>query len=201
MGFGGKASSTLVRRINSGWDNGPMERIFIFAENSGSEDGLVELDSVVRATDVQELMQLQDLIINELRSRNHEAFSVPDSLSLQQATQWVNRHAHPGDIALELCVDASSNARRNGTTVFYVTHNHDRKHHAELLLLSLLRRVPQLTSWGAKPDTTAELGNLEFCRQVNVPSLVIEIDALADTDDRASIQNQQQTIAAGIAED
>jgi len=177
-----------------------MGRIFIFAGNGGQEDGLIELDSVVRATDVQELVQLQDLVINELRSRGHEVFSVPDSLSLQQGIQWINRHAHPGDIALEICVDAASKAPGSGTTVFYVTHNHDRKHHAELLLLSLLRRVPQLTNCGTKPDIAAELGNLEFCRQVSIPSLVMEIDALADTDDRALIQNQQRTISAGIAE-
>lgn len=178
-----------------------MGRIIISAAHGGIENGSRDPGAVVDGvTEAQEMILLRDLIVQILRSRNYEALAVPDDLGFQQTLDWVNSRAAIGDIALEIHANAFSDTTTRGIAVFYLANNEERKSQAELLLQTYIRRVPQMPSRGAKPDTQTGLGNLAFCRQVVIPSLLMEVGLLTNADDRRIIQNQRQDVALGIAE-
>ncbi|MGA7933792.1 MAG: N-acetylmuramoyl-L-alanine amidase [Kovacikia sp.] len=176
-----------------------MGRIFISVGHRGraeSGDDWATLGG--ETTESQEMTLLRDLIVSEFRSRQQEVLAVPNDLSLAQAIVWINSRAQMGDIALEIHTDAFSNPLVQGTSVFYIANNSQRKQHAEMLLLGLLRRVPQLINRGAKPDTTSETGSLPFCRRLILPSLRMEIGFLTSSEDRFLIQNRQRDMTVGI---
>lgn len=178
-----------------------MGRIFLSAGHGGQEDDMTDPGAVVAGTtEAQEMIQLRNLIVPEMRSRGFEVFSVPDDLGLRQTIDWINARARSGDIALEIHADAFSNAAVRGSSVFYIANNSQRKQNAEALLLSLLKRVPQLVNRGVKPDTATGVGSLAFCRQVVPPSLLLEIGFLTNADDRVLIQTRRRDIALGIAD-
>ena len=142
----------------------------------------------------------RDLILTELRSRSFEVLSVPDDLSLNDTIAWINSRDRPGDVALEIHADAFPTTTVRGASVFHIANNDSRRKDAEVLLLALLRRVPQLPNRGAKPDTATGVGSLGFCRQVVPPSLLMEVGFLSNPDDRFLLQNRRRDIALGIAD-
>jgi len=176
-------------------------RIFISAGHGGQEGAGVDPGIIAGGTtEAREMILTRDLVVTELRSRGFEVLSVPDDLSLTQTLGWINARARNTDIALEIHADGSSNPTVRGATVFHIANNETRKSHAELMLLALLRRVPQMPSRGAKPDTNSGLGQLIFCRQLTSPSLQINLGFLTSPDDRTIIQNQRRDIALGLAD-
>ncbi|MGI0488773.1 N-acetylmuramoyl-L-alanine amidase family protein, partial [Pantanalinema rosaneae CENA516] len=178
-----------------------MGRIFISAGHGGQEDGKVDPGAVVAGTtEAREMILTRDLIMAELQSRQMDVWSVPDDLSLEQTIAWINARARSGDVALEIHADASTTTSVRGSSVFYIAQNEERRKHAELLLIAVLRRVPQLPNRGTKPDTSTGTGSLAFCRQLIPASLLMEIGFLTNADDRALIQNRRKEIATGIAD-
>ena len=170
-----------------------MGRIFINA-------GISELDKiagVIKAA--QQLILLRDQIVAELRSRGCQVFSVPEDLSQGESIQWINQRALFGDIAISLYLDLSHPNQR-GAAVFYISKNADRKKQAEFLLMLMLRRLPSISSLGSKPDTFSELGSLDFCRQVVIPSLVIKIGSWNNPEDQNLILEKGREIALGISD-
>lgn len=168
-----------------------MGRIFLWADYGEQTD----ISYVGKVLEIQHLILLRDRIVAELRSRGCEVFSVPDDLGLAASIQWINRRSLPGDIALAL----HSNSQQPKTSIFYLAGNIERKKHAELILLLLVRRLPQLVSQGSKPDTVTEMGNLAFCRQAVVPSLVMNIGSFIDRD-RNLLNDFSVSMAAGLAD-
>lgn len=178
-----------------------MGRIFISAGHGGIEQGGRDLGSVVgNVTEAQEMIQLRDLVVPELRSRGFEVLSVPDDLSTTQTIGWINARIRSGDVALEIHADAFSNPDVRGASAFYIANNTERKNHSELLLLALVRRVPQLPNRGAKPDTATGLGRIAFCRDTRLPSILLEVGFISNPNDRYLIQNRRRDIALGIAD-
>ncbi|HEY9635503.1 MAG TPA: N-acetylmuramoyl-L-alanine amidase [Coleofasciculaceae cyanobacterium] len=178
-----------------------MGRIFISAGHGGIEQGGRDPGSVVGGTtEAQEMILLRDQIVPELRSRGFEVLSVPDDLSLTQTIGWINSRGRSGDVALEIHADAYSNPNIRGSAVFYIANNTDRKNHADLMLLALVRRLPQLPNQGAKPDTSTGIGRISFCRDTTIPSLLMEVGFLSNPDDRFLIQNRRRDMALGVAD-
>ncbi|GAB4187362.1 MAG: hypothetical protein Fur006_27140 [Coleofasciculaceae cyanobacterium] len=178
-----------------------MGRIFFSAGHGGMEQGGRDLGSIVgNTTEAQEMILLRDLVVPELRSRGFEVFSVPDDLSSLQTIQWINVRSRPGDVALEIHSSAFSNPDVRGATAFYIANNTERKNHAELLLLALVRRLPQLPNRGAKPDTSTGIGRIAFCRDTTLPSILLEVGFLSNPDDRNLLQNRRRDMALGIAD-
>ncbi len=178
-----------------------MGRIFLSAGHGGLENGVRDPGAIAGGTtEAREMIQLRDLVVAELRSRNLEVLSVPDELSEQQTLDWINSRATSGDVALELHANASANPSLRGAGVFYIANNDQRRTHAELLLLALLRRVPQLPTRGAKADTASGLGKLPFIRNLYIPSLLMEVGLLTNPEDRSLIQNRRRDMALGISD-
>jgi hypothetical protein len=178
-----------------------MGRIFISAGHGGRENGAYDPGSIVAGTtEAREMILTRDLILTEVRSRQFEVLSVPDDLSTTTSIDWIRARARPTDIALEIHAEAFPNPSVRGSSIYYIANNDQRKQHAELLLLSLLRRVPQLPNRGAKPDTAMGIGSLAFCRLLTCPSLYLEIGFLSNPDDRFIIQNRRRDVATGIAD-
>lgn len=178
-----------------------MGRIFISAGHGGLEQGGRDLGVIAGGTtEAQEMILLRDLVVPELRSRGFEVLSVPDDLSASGTIQWINVRSRPRDVALELHTGGASNPSVRGATVFYIANNTERKNHAELMLLALVRRLPQLPNRGARPDTATGIGHLAFCRDTILPSLLMEVGYLTNPDDRFLLQNRRRDMALGIAD-
>jgi hypothetical protein len=178
-----------------------MGRIFISAAHGGKEATRIDPGSIAGGTtEAREMILLRDLIVTELRSRSVEVLAVPDDLSAGQTINWINSRARDRDVALEIHADAASNPSVRGASVFYIASNDERRSNAELLLVGLLRRVPQLPNRGVKPDTDSGLGSLAFCRQTAIASMIMQVGFLSSPDDRALLQNRRRDFALGIAD-
>ncbi|ESA37192.1 cell wall hydrolase autolysin [Leptolyngbya sp. Heron Island J] len=178
-----------------------MAQIFISAGHGGFENGITDTGAKVDGiTEAQEMISIRDLIVPELRSRGLKVLSVPDDLSLQDSISWINARNRNGDIALEIHLGAFQNTNVRGATAYYIASNEARKAHADLMLLALLRRVPQLPSLGGKPDTAAGMGRLAFCRQVAPPSILMELGYLTNDRDRSLLLSRRRDFALGLAD-
>ncbi len=178
-----------------------MGRIFISAAHGGKEAGRTDPGSIAGGTnEAKEMILLRDLIVTELRARNFEVLAVPDDLSAQQTIAWINSRARQKDVALEIHADAASSPSVRGASIFYIASNDERRSNAELLLVGLLRRVPQLPNRGVKPDSASGLGRLAFCRQTAIGSLLMQVGFLTSPDDRALLQTRRRDFALGIAD-
>lgn len=178
-----------------------MAQIFISAAHGGYENGVIDPGSVVgTVTEAAEMIRIRDLIVPELRSRGATVLAVPDDLSAAQTIAWINARCTQGDIALEIQAGAFTDPAVRGALTYHIANNEARRTHAELMMLALLRRVPQLPSRGVKPDTASGLGSLTFIRNLFCPSLVMEVGFLTNPDDLALIQNRRRDMALGIAD-
>ncbi|WP_193196185.1 N-acetylmuramoyl-L-alanine amidase [Nostoc sp. MG11] len=178
-----------------------MGRIFISAAHGGKEAGGIDPGAIAGdTTEAREMILLRDLIVTELRARSFEVLAVPDDLSAAQTITWINSRGRRGDVALEIESDAASSPSVRGASVFYIANNNERKSNAELLLMGLLRRVPQLPNRGVKPDTDSGLGSLAFCRRTTLPSLSMQVGFLSSPEDRALLQTRRRDFALGISD-
>jgi len=178
-----------------------MGRIFLSAGHGGFENGVTDPGAIAGGTtEAKEMIQLRDLMVLELRSRSFEVLLVPDDLSESQSAFWINSRARPGDVAFEMHLGAFTNPSLRGATCYYIANNDQREKQAEFLLLSMLRRVPQLPSRGAQPDTASGLGRLSFCRDIIPASLFMEVAYLTNPSDRQLLQTKRRDFAIGLAE-
>jgi len=178
-----------------------MGRIFLSAGRGGFENGTKDPRTSAGGTaPARETIEIRDLVAAQLRSRALPVLAVPDDLTSVQSIDWIDGRARSGDVALEIQAGAASNSSVRGAGVFYIAANYQRQADAEMLIVSLLRRFPQLPNSGAKPDTESDLGRLIFCRWVRVPSMLIEIGFLTNPDDRTLIQTRRRDIVLGIAD-
>lgn len=178
-----------------------MGRIFVSA---GSEEfagvHLGAGTALAAGSELPELMTLRDGVVAELRSRGLAVVTVPDDLAMPQVIQWINGRDRSGDVAVNLHIATHINPAFRGTSVYYIANNAERKQQAELLLLALTRRLPELSIRGALPDTQAVLGRLPYCRQVLPASLYVELGFMTNGGDRALLQNHQRAIGVGLAD-
>ncbi len=177
-----------------------MAQIFISAGHGGIENGRPDTGGRAGSTtEAQEMIALRDLIVPELRSRGYDVLSVPDDLSMAQSIDWINARARPGAVALEIHAEVFGNTATRGATVYYIANNRDRRDQAELILLNLLKEVPELPSRGVSPDTAAGTGRLAFVRQTLPPALLAEIAYLTNPKDFALLTQRRRNFAVGLA--
>ena len=175
-------------------------QIFLSAGHGGLENGVKDVGAQVGGTtEAQEMIALRDLIVPELRSRGYNVLSVPDDLSLAQTIGWINARAQPGAVALEIHAEEFGNSAARGATVYYIYNNRDRRDQAELILLNLLKEVPELPTRGVRPDTATGTGRLAFCRLTVPPALHAEIAYLTNAQDLALLTERRRSFALGLA--
>ncbi|WP_414527497.1 N-acetylmuramoyl-L-alanine amidase [Nodularia chucula] len=178
-----------------------MGRIFISAAHGGKEGAGIDPGSIAGGTtEAQEMILLRDLIVTELRGRSFDVLAVPDDLSAAETIAWINARGSRLDVALEIHADTASSPSVRGAAVYYIANNLERKNNGELVLMGLLRRVTQLPNRGVRPDTESGLGSLAFCRQITIPSLLMQVGFLSSPEDRFLLQNRRRDFALGIAD-
>ncbi|MEM9090757.1 MAG: N-acetylmuramoyl-L-alanine amidase [Cyanobacteria bacterium P01_F01_bin.53] len=178
-----------------------MVQIFISAGHGGIENGVRDTGARVSGTtEAQEMIALRDAVVPELRSRGYDVLSVPDDLSMTQSIDWINARSQPGAVALEIHAAEFGNQATRGATVYYIFNNRDRRDQAELILLNLLKQVPELPSRGVRPDTAAGTGRLAFCRETVPPALLTEIAYLTNPSDFALLTQRRRSFALGLAD-
>lgn len=173
-----------------------MGRIFVAVAHGGIESDQSILDG---GGAVREVLLLRELVVQYLRANQYEAAAVPEELTADQTIAWINRHAQPDDVALQVCVSSTAPTER-GTGLFCIAANDQRRAQADQILQTVLRRAPQLQSQGVKPDTLCGLGSSTFCRQLQIPALILIAGYVTNAEDREILQTQRQEIALGIAE-
>lgn len=173
-----------------------MVRIFLSAGHGAGDPGA----EAGGTTENEEMTETRDTVVKELRSRGLDVLWIPDTLDLKQTIYWINDHSSRGDVALEIHADAFDNTNVQGASIYYIESNEQRTADAELVLQCLLKAVPGLPSRGAKPDTATGVGSLGFCRQVDIPSMLMELGFLTNASDRSLLQNKRQDFARGIAD-
>jgi hypothetical protein len=171
-----------------------MGRVFV-ATGFGGDTGLLDGGMAL-----QTISTLCDWTVQYLRANGYEAAAVPQELTSSQVIAWINQQAQVDDVALQLCVNRSANPALRGTGLLHIAANQQRRTQADQLLQTLLRRAPQLTSQGVKPDTTAPLGQASFCRQLSIPALILTLGYTTNPEDRQILQSQTQEVALGVAE-
>jgi N-acetylmuramoyl-L-alanine amidase len=178
-----------------------MGKIFISAGHSGFEGSFRDRSEMSGETiETAELVATRDLVIAELRSRGMMIATPSDDLTLDEAINWINTRATSQDVALSLQIAITNAAELRGTTAYYITHNALRKRQAEILTNALTKRVPEIISRGAKADTIASVGSLSFCRQISIPSILLELVFLNNSQDRLLMQTRRRDYAIGIAD-
>ncbi|WP_157951153.1 N-acetylmuramoyl-L-alanine amidase [Cyanothece sp. BG0011] len=179
-----------------------MSRIFISAGHSLGDPGA---STAIGTTESQEMIKTRQLIIDELKAQGYQEnidfFSVPDTYSLKQTIKWINQRAKQGDVALEIHGNAC-NGQAKGTECFYIVGNNERKNNAKLILDELCKVVPKLRrhggDQGAKPDTDCYHGSLGFCRQISIPSLLLELCFVDNSSDMELLRDNRKAFAQGI---
>jgi hypothetical protein len=175
-----------------------MGKIFISAGHFTGDSGA---SSILGTTEAQEMIMTRDLIVQELESRGLEFVSVPDTINLAPTISWINSRAVRGDVALEIHGNSVNNIpSANGTEAFFVNGNGQRKLDAEKLLAALITKVPGLRNRGAKPDNTSQHPRLAFCRDVSIPSVLMELCFLTNSNDMNLLTTQRQKFAEGIVD-
>jgi N-acetylmuramoyl-L-alanine amidase len=178
-----------------------MGKIFISAGHGGFEGSFRELSEMTGgAMETAELAATRDLVIAELRSRGISISIPSDDLNLSEAIAWINARATPQDVALSLQIDIANTSELRGTTAYYITNNALRKRQAEILTSALTKRVPEIINRGAKADTIASIGSLSFCRQISVPSILLELVFSNNSQDKLLMQTRRRDYAIGIAD-
>jgi CheY-like chemotaxis protein len=178
-----------------------MGRIFISAAHGGKEAGGFDPGAVVGGTTEADEMKLtRDLLVKVLKERGYPVLTVPDGLSALQSIDWINSRAVGTDVALEIHANAFTNPVVRGTSVFYIANNQQRRLQGMLLVQAMQRRVPELPSRGVRSDSVTGLGKLAFCRQVSPASLLMEVIALTNLNDRELLQTRRQQIVEGLAD-
>jgi V8-like Glu-specific endopeptidase len=110
-----------------------------------------------------------------------------------------SRAYRPGDVALQLVtekydseelqlklrqlkrrslIEQESDPLPRGMLVYHVSDNRERRSHAELILDRLSEGIPTLRSRGALSDSTSPEGRHTFCRDLYMPSLVVNLGFL-----------------------
>ncbi len=176
-----------------------MGRIFISTGHIGFEGAFRDRGEVTDSPmQTAELVATRDLVIAELRSRG--IVVVSDDLNLAEAIAWINARATHQDVALSLNMDTANTSELRGTTAYYITNNALRKRQAEIITSALTKRIPELINRGAKADTIASIGSLSFCRQISIPSILLELVFLNNPQDRLLMQTRRRDYAIGLAD-
>lgn len=173
-----------------------MVRIFLSAGHGAGDPGAIAGGT----TEDREMRLTRDAAVAEMRSRGLDVSSVPDTLNLKETITWINVRSRRGDVALEIHADAVNNLNVRGASIFYVASNDQREADAQLVLQSLLRAVAGLPSRGVKPDTSTGVGSLGFCRQVDIPSMLLELGFITSAGDRALLQTRRKEFSRGLAD-
>ncbi|ELS33183.1 MULTISPECIES: N-acetylmuramoyl-L-alanine amidase [Pseudanabaena] len=178
-----------------------MGKIFISAGQGGFEGSFRDRCEMAGGTmETSELAATRDLVVAELRSRGIAIVIPSDDLNLEETIAWINARATSQDVALSLQIDIANATELRGTTAYYITNNALRKRQAEILTNALTKRVPEITNRGAKADTIASIGSLSFCRQITIPSILLEVIFGNNSQDRLLMQTRRRDYAIGIAD-
>lgn len=173
-----------------------MGKIFISAGHSLGEPGA---STVFGTTEAEEMMRTRDATVQALQGRGVAVVAVPDDLSLTATVAFINARAVAGDVAVEIHGN-SATASARGTEAFFIAGNAPRQADATRLLQALVNKVPGLRNRGAKPDNQSQHPRLTFCRDIRVPSVLIELCFLSNTDDMLLLHNQRAQFAEGLAD-
>jgi N-acetylmuramoyl-L-alanine amidase len=187
--------------INNKYRGNQVGRIFISAGHYTGDPGA---PSILGTKEADEMMKTRDALIRELESRGlkkgQDFFSVPDSIDLSPSINWINKISASDDVAIDLHGNSSDDNSAKGAEVYFVEGNNQRESDATKLLKILVQAVPGLKNRGAKPDNDSQHPRLAFCRDVDCPSLLIELCFLSNQADMNLLTTQRDKFAKGLAD-
>jgi N-acetylmuramoyl-L-alanine amidase len=187
--------------INNKYRGNQVGRIFISAGHYTGDPGA---PSIIGTKEADEMMKTRDALIREFESRGlkkgQDFFSVPDSIDFVPSINWINNISASDDVAIDLHGNSSDDNSPRGAEAFFVAGNSQRESDADNLLTSLVQAVPGLKNRGAKQDSNSQHSRLAFCRDVDCPSVLIELCFLSNQADMNLLTNQRDKFAKGLAD-
>ena len=108
---------------------------------------------------------------------------VVPALRLSQRIAYINRWSEPGDLAVEIHLNAAPSERANGAEAFYYGDSATGRH----LGFMLVARIADLgrRRRGAKRDTRSHAGSLSFLRRTKPWAALVEVEFITNPDARA----------------
>lgn len=173
-----------------------MGTIFLSAGHSLNDSGA---PTVTGTTEAREMIRVRDATLAALQGRGLAVQSVPDDLSLGGTIAFINARRNRGDVAVELHGN-SAGPSAHGTEAFYAATVSVRRADAETLLAALVARVPGLANRGAKGDNQSQHPRLGFCRDVRIPSVLVEVCFMSNSDDMLLLSERIDDVAQGLAD-
>ena len=175
-------------------------QVFILAgrkRDSVLEDDYAELELKTMESlrkSINEKMKLSDPDVRVVSISGNPA--KPDVEALKLAIQDINKQRNPeqkGELAIELLINNSG--VRNTTPLcikLYYSAANDRAKKLAESLQKVLKEGNKQFHVSALPDSYTSSRGLYFCRNVNLPAVVIFVGDLANASDREYIKNMQR---------
>jgi N-acetylmuramoyl-L-alanine amidase len=152
-------------------------RVFLSAGHGGPVGGLVDPGATVGPLTEYDLCL--DIVHVAARAARMVLPIMVPSGTLSEKIKWVNYWSEPGDVAIEVHLNAGDE-RAHGCEVFYAS---DRgKHIAAEIHAALVRadRSPR----GIKPDSQSSHMRLGWCRQTQPWAVLVEVAFLTNEEER-----------------
>ncbi|MBW4429964.1 MAG: serine protease [Nostoc desertorum CM1-VF14] len=173
-------------------------QVFILA---GRRRSFLGNDAVLEQESMENLRQLINQEMNRLAP--HVRFVAipgnpekPQSEALNLAVQLINQQRNPeqqGELAIELLINRSEIATsKNRSIKLYYSAANARAQQLALCLQTVLKEDNPLFSISALPDSYTITRRLGFCRNVNLPAVVIYVGDVANAIERNYIERMQQ---------
>jgi hypothetical protein len=126
----------------------------------------------------------------------------PHSDALKQAIEEINQQRNPdqqSELAIEILTNRSgSPSKVHGITLYYSAANPLAQQLVQFLQAALKTASP-LPCIGAFPDSYTNNRRLAFCREINLPAVVIYVGYLNNEDDRTYIKKVKRDPSAAAS--
>jgi len=167
------------------------------------------------ALEVETMTALREEVVQLLRAkypRIEPVFVIPTTTdedeARKQAIAFINNPQQdgipisyrPGDVAIELLLNTDDDPDTRGATIFYDHHCDNEKIQGDIIVHTLIKSVRNLPNRGAIADNVVASNGLEFCRDIEMPSMVLMVGFASNAKDKRLLKTRLPDFVEGVTE-